>query len=257
MISLTRAPQLTEDINFGLGLSLVAEAEKVVGTVMLADQHNAETGEITSFEPGSITGYRYLEAIKDSLSKKNASKQQSAPLKIGVSEKTVESETIGKAGIKIAVFSSSPAYIVVLIDSNGITPEFRDKIEEEVKRTYAKIKSSTTSKNTKNETRADIEVGIFTTDTHAINMIRGVLNPLREEAKTIEIIQTGVKEAVADMKEAEFFAEKRWFSINVIGAKQSIELISTVNSIVAISKIMLPLIMLGGLLLIIGIAGRV
>ncbi len=239
MLSMSRAPQLTEDINFGLGLAMIAEAEKKVDLAMVVDQHNAETGEITSFEPGSAVGYKYLEAIKAAVAKT----AQAMPLRIGTSFKSVQSETIGRAGIKLAILSSSPEYVITLIDSNGITPEFRDKIEKEIKALGKGLGK-------------DFEVGIFTTDTHAINMIRGVLNPLRDEESTVLAIREAVKEAVDDMKDAEFFGQKRWFGINVIGAKQSIELISTINSIVAISKITLPLIMIGGLLLIIAIASR-
>ncbi|MBI5046589.1 DUF2070 family protein, partial [Candidatus Micrarchaeota archaeon] len=69
MISLSRAPLVTEDINLGLGLSLMYGAEKRVENAMIVDQHNAETGEITSFEPGSIVGFNYMGAIDDALSK--------------------------------------------------------------------------------------------------------------------------------------------------------------------------------------------
>ncbi|MBN1170147.1 DUF2070 family protein [Candidatus Micrarchaeota archaeon] len=230
MVSLSRAPKLTEDINFGLGLSLLFEAEKHAKKAMIVDQHNAETGEITSFEPASKVGYGYLMAVRNSLSLKAPSK----PLKIGVAAKKPPSEMIGSAGIKVAAF---PDYTLVLIDSNGVTPQFRNRIESEVR----KIR--------------DVEVGIFTTDTHQINLVRGVVNPLADR-KITGVILEAVKEAENDMQEAKFFADTKWFDINVIGARQSIELISTVNSIVSISKFILPLIVLGGLLVIIAVVTR-
>jgi predicted neutral ceramidase superfamily lipid hydrolase len=58
------------------------------------------------------------------------------------------------------------------------------------------------------------------------------------------------------MQEAQFSSSKEWFDIKVIGAKQSIEAISTVNSIVAVAKITLPLIILCALLLIVVVASR-
>lgn len=231
MVSLSRAPKLTEDINFGLGLSLLFEAEKHVEKAMVVDQHNAETGEITSFEPASRVGYGYLQAVRNSLTAKTASK----PLKIGIATRKLDSNVIGSAGIKVAAF---PDYTIVLIDSNGVTPKFRNEIEAEVK----KVREGT--------------VGIFTTDTHQINMVRGVLNPL-EDKRTLSIIRDAVAEAENDMQEAKFFADTRWFDITVIGARQSIELISTVNSIVSMSKFILPLIILGGLLLLIAIVTKI
>ncbi len=239
MISLSRAPKLTEDINFGLGLSLMFEAQKRIDNAMVIDQHNAETGEITSFEPGSIVGYRYLNALKNSMSGKPSKK----PLKIGVATCEVESEMIGGAGIKVAVLSSSPEYVVVLIDSNGITPAFSRQIEAEIK-TLGK------------QMDREFTVGIFTTDTHQTNMIRGVLNPLDKEKQILSAIKDACKEAISDMQDARFFSDTKWFDINVIGAKQSIELISTVNSIVAVAKITLPLIFVGAVLLLIAITTK-
>ncbi|NYZ73519.1 DUF2070 family protein [Candidatus Micrarchaeota archaeon] len=239
MISLSRAPQLTEDINLGLGLSLIATAEKHVDRAMVIDQHNAETGEITSFEPGSPVGFGYMRAIEDALKRKSAAR----PLKVGASFRTADSDVVGKAGIKVAVFSSSPEYVIVLIDSNGITPGFRDRIEKEVKAIGKRM-------------GREFMVGVFTTDTHQINMVRGVLNPLKEEENILESIKDACKEAVSDMQEAKFFSDTRWFDINVVGAKQSIEVISTINSIVAVAKITLPLVLIGALILLFAIISR-
>ena len=239
MICLSRAPEVTEDINFGLGLGLMFEAEKHVSKAMIVDQHNAETGEITSFEPGSMVGYNYLSAIRQSLGKKGAQ----SPLELGVAFRSVESDVVGKGGIKAAVFSSKPEYALVVIDSNGVTPEFRDRIEAEIKACGKRLKR-------------DFTAGVFTTDTHQTNMVRGVLNPLKEQENIVLAIREAIEEAASDMQEAEFFSDTRWFDIRVLGAKQSIEVISTVNSIVAVAKITLPLVFLGGLLLLIAIASK-
>lgn len=238
-IGLSRAPHVTEDINFGLGMALMLEAEKHVSQAMVVDQHNAETGDITSFEPGSVVGYRYLHAIRDALRKA----PKGNPLKIGVSFKSAKSAVIGKAGIKAALISSSPQYALVLIDSNGVTPSFKERIEGEIRAAGESI-------------GRQFVAGVFTTDTHQTNMVRGVLNPLKEEEETLSIVREAIIEAAADMKEAKYFSATRWLDIRVLGAKQSIEVISTVNSIVAVAKITLPLVFLGGLLLIIAVATK-
>jgi putative membrane protein len=240
IIGLSRAPHVTEDVNLGLGMALIFGAEKYVETATVIDQHNAETGDITSFEPGSPVAYGYLEAIKNALSEKAVGKQ----LKLGVAIRPTDSTTIGKAGIKVAVFSSSPEYVVVLIDSNGVTPEFRDQIESAI----LKLGKSKNRKFT---------VGIYTTDTHQTNMVKGVLNPLKDQETTLQLIEDACKEAMDDMQDAKFFSDTRWFDIRIIGAKQSIEVISTINSIVAISKITLPLILLGGILLLIAVVSSI
>jgi len=236
-LGLSRAPALTEDINFGLGLALIGEAEKKARLAMVVDQHNAETGEITSFEPGSKVGYNYLEAVRAAIS----SKPERRPLQVGASFQSVSSPVVGNAGVKIALFSSLPEYALVLIDSNGITPEFRERLERELK-----AKGRALGRG--------IEAGIYTTDTHQTNMVRGVINPVKDEDEMVEAVLKGLEEAAADMQDARVFTDKRWIDIKVIGAKQSIELISTINSIVAVSKIILPLILIGGLLLLLAVA---
>ncbi|MFH1785082.1 MAG: DUF2070 family protein [Candidatus Micrarchaeota archaeon] len=236
IVGLSRAPEVTEDINLGLGMALMFEAEKHVDRAMIIDQHNAETGDITSFEPGSPIAFGYIHAIKDAISKKPKFKK----LNVGVATRSIDSNTIGKAGIKVAIFSSIPEYVIVLIDSNGVTPGFRDQIESSILELGKKHKRNFT-------------VGVFTTDTHQTNMVRGVLNPAKDQETTLELICEACIVAMNDMQEAKFFSDTRWFDIRVIGAKQSIEVISTINSIVAISKITLPLILLGGILLLIGV----
>jgi predicted neutral ceramidase superfamily lipid hydrolase len=83
-----------------------------------------------------------------------------------------------------------------------------------------------------------------------------VLNPLEAEEQILLDIESCVKEAANDMADADFFSGKRWFDIDVLGAKQSIEIVSTVNSIVAVAKITLPLIIIGAILLLFAILTR-
>ena len=234
-VSVSRAPLVTEDINFGLGLSMLLEAEKHVGKAVVADQHNAETGEITSFEPGSDIGYNYLSAVANSFAKKGKPQK----LQIGISEKHPVSATLGKAGVKMAVLSTSPNYVVVLLDANGVTPQFREKIEKEVKKL------------------GKFTVGVFTTDTHQTNVVRGVLNPAKEETEIITAIKDGVKEAQSDMQDASAFVDKEWFDIKVLGARHSIEIVSTINSIVAVAKITAPLLLIGAILVLLAILSKV
>ncbi|MEM4166467.1 MAG: DUF2070 family protein [Candidatus Bilamarchaeaceae archaeon] len=227
-VGVTRAPQLTEDINFGLGLAMMFAAEKKVEKAIVVDEHNAELGEVTSFEPGGIIGYNYIRAVEDALSKK-IEKQK---LKIGVAKYSLQISTIGKEGIKVAALSTKPLTIIVLIDSNGITPQFKERIEEELKNKYLCYPV------------------VFTTDTHETNIVKGVFNPVKEENEVLNAIIKSAGEAINDMKEATAFIDKEWFEIRTIGAKHSIEIVSTINAIVAITKIIVPLILVGSIIAI-------
>jgi len=240
-IGLSRAPYVTEDVSFGLGLGIMKEAEKNADVAMVVDQHNAETGEIISFDAGDPVGFNYMDAVSDALKKKIGKGEK---LSIGVSFRDAQSGYLGKAGIKIAIVSSKPEYVVVLIDSNGVTPKFREGIIQRVKALGMAMNRIW-------------EVGVFTTDTHQTNVVRGVLNPLQAEDRILAEIEDGVKEAAADVSEAKFFSAQKWFDIDVLGARQSIEIVSTVNSIVAVAKIALPLIMVGAMLVLIAIFTRI
>ncbi len=234
-IGVTRAPYLTEDINFGLGLSMILAAEKKVENAIVADQHNAELGEVTSFEPGSEIGYRYIKAVEEAVSEKP--KQQK--LKIGISARRTTANAVGKAGIKVAALSSEPPYMLIVIDSNGITPEFREKIEKTIMGRYGH------------------KAGVFTTDTHETNTVRGVLNPARDESILLDDIIAAAGEAIKDLQEAKVFVGKEWFEINTIGAKHSIEIVSTINSIVAVARIMTPLALIGAVVAILAVFSRI
>jgi putative membrane protein len=243
-VGVSRAPETTEDINFGLGLAMMAAGEKYSKMVAIADQHNSETGDITSFEPGTSEGYRYMDAVTDALSKATdagKAKQFSA----GFCDIAPEGiSQIGPAGIKVAVFSTAPAYAIILIDSNGVTPETREKICE-------------CAKSAGKKAGLELEVGVFTTDTHSINRVRGVLNPLGSDEKTMAEIAGAVENAVADMKPCTAASFKRRFKINVLGAKQSIEIVSTVNAVVAVAKVAAPIVVIGSVVSLLWIISQI
>lgn len=240
-IGLSRAPHVTEDISFGVGLSIINDAEKRVSLAAVVDQHNAETGEILSFEPGDMVSYNYMRATAAALIKK--AKERQNALRIGIAEMYPEHSFLGKAGVKVAVFSSSPEYVLILIDSNGITPDFRDKLIGEVN-------------DIGRQHNKEWVVGVYTTDTHQRNMVRGVRNPLKEERAFLEDVKAAVIAASRDMQRARFYAAKKWFDIRIIGAKQSIEIVSTLNAMVSVAKLVAPLLFIGSVAAILLILRR-
>lgn len=240
MIGVTRAPEVTEDISLGVGLAMLFRAEKKVDKAMIVDQHNAETGELTWFDPGSLEGFKYIGAVGDSLSKDS----RRTPLKLGVSFRHIDSSTVGGAGIKVAVFSSSPEYVAVLIDSNGVKAEFRDHIESEVKKLGKSM-------------GREFAVGVYTTDTHEVNITAGIVNPLTDEEKIMAVVKEACKEAASDMQKATFFADRKWFEINVMGTKRAMEMVALANAAAAVARAALPSILAGALLLLFVVATKI
>ncbi|MFA5411817.1 MAG: DUF2070 family protein [Candidatus Micrarchaeia archaeon] len=231
-IGLTRAPETCEDFSLGMGIALTSEAEKKVRLAAIADEHNSETGEIQYVEPGTPFGFRYMEAV----GKACGAKVKGGRLRVGSAEGGVVVETIGPAGIKVAVFGTEPKYVIILADANGVTPAFRERIMEEVKRMFME------------KGWGKVLPALYTTDTHKVNTVKGVVNPLKEDGKVMEKIMELVAAAYEDIGDAEFYGERALVEIKALGAKQAIGIVSTVNAIVAVARIAAPLIIFGGII---------
>ena len=239
-IGLTRAPETTEDVSLGVGMTLIAEAEKRNGTATVVDEHNSETGKIEYVEPGTQIGFQYMDALSKALELR----PQKSALRMGIASGKVKNPAIGPAGIKVAVFDSKPRYAIILVDSNGITPQFREKV------------MSAVESLSKKEKWGKITPAVYTTDTHNKNTVRGVVNPLAESKDVLQEIGKLMKDAVEDMDEASFYGERVRAEIKVLGPKQAIEIISTVNAIMAVARVAAPLIIIGGVIVVLWLISK-
>jgi predicted neutral ceramidase superfamily lipid hydrolase len=87
--------------------------------------------------------------------------------------------------------------------------------------------------------------------------VRGVVNPLKEDAKIMEKILELVAAAHGDMGDAQFYGERALVGIKAFGAKQAIGIVSTVNAIVAVARIAAPLIIFGGIIAVLWIISKI
>lgn len=236
LLTLSRAPESTEDIELSLGLALKNATLKKFDNAVVVDRHNSLTdGSI--FRVGSREFGEFHKAVS-----KIAPSAQSR-FKMGVAEKTLESFTldngIGKAGIKAAVFEiGGRKYCIVVIDGNNILPSFRANALLAL-RNYG-------------FEWADV----FSTDTHAGNKIGGVHNPVGrnlDHEKLIAEIKQSVKEASGDLEEckAAFFYDT--VGLSVLGGRKQSELTSTINSVVAIARVLAPAIFAISVLLVLAL----
>jgi putative membrane protein len=229
--SVSRAPQTTEDLDYGITLALKEKAERNHSLALIIDEHNAETGDINTVGPGSPLASELLDAMGASLQKKTT--QQ--PLLAGfASGGTSIAKSLGKNGIRVACFLlGKKLHAYLLYDANGITPDFRDEIIAAVKRVGQSMGYSTLPE-------------VFTTDTHQINTVRGVLNPMgRGDRKIITAITLQLFAAAQkNIEPVKFAAASERFRMKVFGGKQSVEIVSTLNSIVAFLKVAAPIVLL-------------
>ena len=242
-LSYSRAPRTTEDVNLGLGLAIMEKAKKYVSNAAAVDEHNAETGDISSVEVGSPIGFEMLDATEKLFA---AGKKQSKFL-FGCASGNISLDTVGRNGIRLALFRQGRKMnAIVLADSNGILPEFRDDIVELLSALG-------------NEMKCACRGEIMTTDTHQINAVRGVLNPLGTEHRgdVMVLVRSLFKQAAGKLEEVKFASAEERFRIKVFGTGQSAEIASTINAVIAVLRLALPLILIASAVLLLWALGKV
>jgi putative membrane protein len=236
LLSFTRAPQTTEDINLGLGLAIMERARRHASSIAVVDEHNAETGDITSVEAGSPIGFEMLDAAEKALS----SPHRMEGFRLGSSSCQLAIDTLGKNGLKLALFARGRRlHAILLCDSNSVTPEFRD----ELRWLMASLGK---------EAGFSCKGEVMTTDTHQINTVRGVLHPLGADSRgdVASAVRDLFFKAVENLEPVKFGSETERFRIKVFGAGQSIEIASTLNAVFSLMKLVLPLVLLGAIALL-------
>ncbi len=225
-IGLTRAPRTTEDIEFSLGISIrylaLSKGMREAGVV---DAHNSETGEITRVHMGDPIGFEYMDSVESALSEK----RKPAALKLGThcdDMADLRGTSLGRAGLKTAVFEvGSKFHAILLFDANGVTPGFRRRLIDAIK-------------------ELGVDAEIYTTDTHSINAVSGVLNPLgaREDEEFIRRVIESVETAKSGLSDFEAGMSTERVTVKVFGTQQSSELLGTINSIVAVARVAVPIL---------------
>ena len=108
----------------------------------------------------------------------------------------------------------------------------------------------------KKELEYEIQVGcheVMTTDTHTVNTLSAGYNPVGtvEKEKIIDYVKLSIKEAINDLEPVEAGTNtERIIGLKTFGPNNSTELISTISSIVAVSKIIAPLIFIVAILFV-------
>jgi len=226
-LTLSRAPHATDDFELALGLALVNKAKsRGFDNVLLFDRHNSKAVGGT-VNIGSKAFYCYEDAI-EKLSPRPAAQKK---FRLGVSHDPLPGFTcedgIGKAGLKVAVFDAGgKKACFVLLDANNCLASFRQAVLDALKRFNFDF------------------CDVMTTDTHAVNKntADNSLGTKQKHEELVPAIEAAVERAVADLEPCKAaFAVKR-IELDVLGARRSSELLSTINSVVAVLKILAPTI---------------
>ena len=224
----TLAPSGSDDIEYAVGLATMIESQKELGTKnnILVDCHNSFNAEKGGVLPGNPELFQLIDTIK--LIEK---KELEHDIKVGCHYTDLggfdKHQGIGESGLKtmvIEVNSQRTAY--VLFDSNNMELGFRETIFNAVE---------------------DLEIDaieVMTTDTHTVNTLSAGYNPVGtvEKEKIIDYVKLSITEAIKDLEPVEAGTNtERILNLKTFGPNNSTELISTISSIVSVSKIIAPL----------------
>ena len=177
LLTLTKAPMTTEDIERGVGLQLKGIAERRFRNVLLIDAHNsriesAPADELRGVYKGSKYVSHYGNAIESAVSK---ARQKRTRMRFGsASAKTSDTlvrKDLGKGFTSVGIFDfNGRKFCMVYFDANNMLPSFREGILAHVKERYG------------------MDAEVYTTDTHSVNTIAlSVSNVLGRETRLREI----------------------------------------------------------------------
>ena len=230
----TFAPEAVDDIEFGVGLTMMTQSRSKcnVKDSVIVDCHNSFNPESGEVLPGNAEVFHLIDVID-----KIDAGQDKGEIKIGCYENNMDDmdkqEGIGESGIKtmiIEVEGQRTAY--VLFDSNNMEIGFRQEIMDAV-----------------SDMEID-EIEVMTTDTHTVNTLSRGYNPIgiSKRAEIIEYVKLSITEAIKDLEKVEVgTGTEKIENLNTFGPNNSTELISTISSVVAVSKIIAPVLLITSL----------
>jgi len=224
-ISLTRAPHSTEDFDLAAGLALRNLALRRFDDALVVDRHNSLTnGEM--FDVGSEVYHRYVDAVQA------LDVRPGGVLRLGVASDALPEFSvqngIGGAGLKVAVLAfGKKSACIVLVDGNNALPDFRAELLERLK-----------------AFRFDF-VDLYTSDTHSVNTIGGIHNPVGarlDRHALLDRVELAVQNALNDSEPVKAAVATRRIDVSVLGVQRQAELLSTINAIVSVAKVVAPLV---------------
>jgi len=235
LIVSTRSPLRTEDLDFNIGMTIMAEGHSVSPDILFVDAHNCMTKDMTPVHPATAIAREYMNASKKAF--KRYPDMESHPLRIGVAHTAVpysREEGFGDQGIQVLTVSAggqTTAY--VLFDGNNI----QEGVREVIRASFTGIVD---------------ELEVMTTDSHVVNTISGN-NPVGLHVPVellVPLVEKALEEALTDMTDADVAGSTvECEKIVIFGSQRIAQLASTVNAMLSlIAPVSIALLLLAFLL---------
>ncbi len=231
----TRSPHRTEDLDFSIGATIMAEGHRWFPHVAVVDAHNCMTDLSSPVLLATLTATEYQKASLDAMDSCRTTSLY--PFRIGVSHFVlpyVREQGFGDLGIQILVSEVDglrTAYI--LIDGNNMAEGVREYL---LKQILTKVDNAE----------------VMTTDSHVVNTITGK-NPVGMNVSVSEFspyVMQALDEAIGNLEPAQVAANTAHCEhVVVFGSNRISQLASTVNAmLVFVAPLSLAMLLLAFLL---------
>ncbi|MFA5331903.1 MAG: DUF2070 family protein [Methanoregula sp.] len=231
----TRSPQKTEDLDFSIGMTIMAEGHKWFPHVIMVDGHNCMTDLTSPVLPATLTATEYQRGALQALDACRAA--ETHPFSVGYAHRVLpysREEGFGDLGVQaLVVESAGQRTAYVLFDGNNIATGVRESLLEKIL------------------SRVDA-AEVMTTDSHVVNTVTGK-NPVGlavpVDSFLPEVMRT-VQAAIDDLSPAECAAATAQCEhVVVFGSNRISQLASTVNAmLIFVAPLSLAMLLLAFLL---------
>ncbi len=232
----TFAPNPGDDIDYGVGLALMYKTKAITGIqdVVFVDCHNCLEGNWERLLPGHNRVLQLENAVD------KIQNVEMYPIKMGYAYEPLDEipikDGIGESGVKIMLVEvNTQKMLYIVYDGNNMKQGFREELIKAINDKYPEIDMIET----------------MTTDTHMVNTISGgglTVGSRHSETiinKTLDIIP----EALDDLEDVEVASATIRVNLKTLGPNHTTELVTTIASVVSVSKLLAPVIFIVAIIL--------
>ncbi len=240
LLSLTKAPLVTEDIDNDIGSSFESISKKYGLESILIDAHNSrfESAEKDELK-GIYKGSKYVNMYSNSINKVLESLTSKAQDKLlfGSSclllKNQIHKNDIGPGYMSIGIFKiKNTNFCMVYFDSNNIMPSLRTELISHINKKYG------------------FDAEIYTTDTHAVNTLAlsasNVLGRFTTINELIPFLDNSIDAAKKDMEQVTYYYSKiKLKNFRVWGKGSEDAIMKVSRDVIKTGKKTVPFIIVG------------
>ncbi len=240
LLSLTKAPTVTEDIDSDIGLTFESISSKHGFDTILIDAHNSRFEEAGADElKGIYKGSKYVKSYAAAINDvaKALSLDKKERVLFGASHMSLKSHIhkndIGPAELSVGVFKTQKkSFCMVYFDANNMLPKLRQELISHINKKYR------------------LSSEIYTTDTHAVNTLAlpasNVLGKYTTTKDILPFLDEQIEKAIKELEPVKYLYIKtklKGFRVWGKGSEDAIMKVS--RDVIKTGKKRVPFIVVG------------